>query len=160
MNQYLVDLELNSTYLRNDILFSFDPLFISRTTKREDCEEFLFQQDPFEHFLEISQKYSDASGSSNSQALPIINISPGTSFDITVNQVSAAMGDIELATFVDSVRQIRSRFHHDEPNTNAGFVVCIFKVFLTCSLFLFNIYLSLFLNSICRPVRCLVVVIP
>ena len=54
-----------------------------------------------------------------------------TSLNIIVNQVSAAMGDIELNTFVDLVRQIRSRFQHDEPSTNAGFVVCFQNLFIT-----------------------------
>ena len=54
-----------------------------------------------------------------------------TSLNIVVNQVNAASGDFELTTFVNLVRQIRSRFHHDEQTTNAGFVVRTLLLFVS-----------------------------
>ena len=46
-----------------------------------------------------------------------------TSLNVAVNRVSAAAGDVELSTFVRLVRQVRSSFQHNDPYTNAGFVV-------------------------------------
>ncbi len=51
------------------------------------------------------------------------NSKESSSLTLTVDRVSAAVGDADLATFVELVRQIRSKFRYDDLVTNSGYVV-------------------------------------
>ena len=46
-----------------------------------------------------------------------------TSLKIIIDEIDSGSGDLELVTFVNLVRQVRSRYRHDESETNTGYVV-------------------------------------
>jgi hypothetical protein len=55
--------------------------------------------------------------------VPPAQKSKDTSLKVVVNAVDSGAGDLGLVTFVNLVRQVRSRFRYDEAETNPGYVV-------------------------------------
>lgn len=73
-----------------------------------------------------SSSATDGTGKRRSIVLPALTPNSGNkenSLSVAVNRVSAGADDLELATFVRLVREVRSSFQHDDSYTNAGFVV-------------------------------------
>ncbi len=125
----------------------------STSTDKNKTEEFLFDQDydPFDYFLGLSQRIPECPSTVAASSIPetIYEVltkeqspvkpaaklnkrqsivlpaqkSKDTSLKVIVERVDSGAGDLELATFVNLVRQVRSRFRHDEFETNAGYVV-------------------------------------
>ena len=125
----------------------------STSTDKSKTDEFLLIQDydPFDYFLGLSQRIPEcpstvaassipetiyevlskeqspvkpASKSNKRQSMVIpAQKSKDTSLKVAVDGVDSGAGDVELVTFVNLVRLVRSRFRHDEIETNTGYVV-------------------------------------
>jgi phosphatidylinositol-4-phosphate 3-kinase len=128
----------------------------STSTEKNKTDEFLFDQDydPFDYFLGLSQRAfvgsstvpassipetiyevitkeqspaKPATSSNKRQSIvPPAQKSKDTSLKVVVNEVDSGAGDLGLVTFVNLVRQVRSRFRYDEAETNTGYVVRIY----------------------------------
>lgn len=136
----------------------------STLTEKSKIDEFTFHQDydPFEYFLGLSQRVTESSStvpassiretiyevltkeqspvkpttkSNNRQTIVLpAQKNRDISLKLEVNEVDSGVGDLELVTFVNLVRQVRSRFRSDECETNTGYVVCtLLIVFFYCS---------------------------
>lgn len=125
----------------------------STSTETNKTDDFLFDQDydPFDYFLGLSQRVFEGStmvpatsipetiyevltkeqspikpattSNKRQSIVPPAQKSKDTSLKVVVNAVDSGAGDLGLVTFVNLVRQVRSRFRHDEAETNPGYVV-------------------------------------
>lgn len=142
----------------------------SKEKQKTDDFLFDQDYDPFDYFLGLSQRITESSSTApassipetiyevltkeqspikpsaksskrQSMVMPTIAKSKDTSLKIIVNEVESGSGDSELITFANLVRQVRSRFRHDEVETNPGYVVSNLFSLNYCLVFIHNTYI-------------------